>query len=495
MKFRQTHPTAVAAAMASISTATAYRFEKEARRLPSQRKAPRGRRRPDPLADIFEAEIVPLLKAAPGIRPIAIFEEMLRRHPDLGNSVRRTIERRVRSWRAVHGEEQEVIFRQVHEPGRVGLSDFTDMSGAGVTIAGAALDHRLYRFRLAYSGFEHAHVVLGGESFIALAEGLQNALWSLGGAPREHRSDSLSAAFRNLDKDARADLTRRYEDLVAHYGMTATRNNAGIAHENGSIEGSHGHLKRAIHDALLMRGSSDFDDLAAYRRFVDEIVGRCNTRNSRRIDLERAELKDLPVRRTSDYEDVTVRVTSSGGFTLRKVFYTVPSRLIGHRLRVRLFDDRLDVFIGGTQLMTLSRGRASPSGKHDQVVNYRHIIHSLRRKPMALLNLVYRDQLFPREAYRRTFDMLVERLPEQQACRTMVELLAMAHERGCESELADQLDASLQVRRLPDMAALRERFAPDPSRLPTVVVHLATLDAYEGLIGAGHEFTRTGDLA
>jgi len=490
MKFCQTSTTAVAAAKASISIATAYRLEKDTR-LPSQKKTARERRRPDPLGDIFDAEIVPMLQAAPGIRAIAIFEEMLRRHPELGGGTRRTMERRIRSWRAIHGEEQEVIFRQIHEPGRVGLSDFTDMGSAGVTVAGQPLDHRLYHFRLAYSGFEHAHVVLGGESFVALAEGLQNALWSLGGVPREHRSDSLSAAFRNLDKNARADLTRGYADLITHYGMTATRNNAGIAHENGSIEAPHGHLKRAINDALLMRGSSDFDDLAAYRGFVDEIVSRCNARNSRRIDIERTKLQELPVQRTSDYEEITVRVTSSGGFTLRKVFYTVPSRLIGHRLRVRLFDDRLDIFIGGTQLMTLPRGRASASGKHDQVVNYRHVIHSLRRKPMALMNLVYRDQLFPREAYRRTFDMLVDRLPERQACRTMVDLLAMAHERGCESELADQLDASLQARRLPDMAALRERFAPDPSRLPNIVVRLAPLNAYEALIGA----SLTGDAA
>lgn len=490
MKFRKTHTTAAAAAKASISTATAYRIEKDAR-LPSQKKAPRQRRRPDPLADIFDAEIVPMLQAAPGIRAIAIFEEMLRRHAELDSGIRRTIERRVRAWRAVHGEEQEVIFRQVHEPGRLGLSDFTDMGSVGVTICGQPLDHRLYHFRLAYSGFEHAHVVLGGESFVALAEGLQNALWSLGGVPRDHRSDSLSAAFRNLDGDARQDLTRRYEDLIAHYGMTATRNNRGIAHENGAIEGSHGHLKRAVKDALLMRGSSDFDDLAAYRRFVDEIVSRVNARNSGRIEIERAALQQLPVQRTSDHEEVTVRVTSSGGFTLRKVFYTVPSRLIGHRLRVRLFDDRLDVFIGGTQLMTRPRGRASPSGKHDQVVDYRHVIHSLRRKPMALLNLVYRDRLFPREAYRRTFDMLIDRLPERQACRTMVELLAMAHERGCESELADQLDAALEAQRLPDMAGLRERFAPDASRLPDVVVRLAPLNAYEALLGA----SLTGDAA
>lgn len=484
MKLKKTNTTATAAARASISIATAYRIENDPR-LPSQKKTPRGRRRADPLGCIFETEVVPLLKATPGIRPVAIFEEMMRRHPDLGNGIRRTLERRIRAWRAVHGEEQEIIFRQSHEPGRVGLSDFTDMGKAGVTIAGQPLDHRLYHFRLAYCGFEHAHVVLGGESFVALAEGLQNALWFLGGVPREHRTDSLSAAFRNLDRQAQQDLTRRYEELCRHYGMTPTRNNAGIAHENGAIEGAHGHLKRAIEDALLLRGSGDFDDLADYRRFVDEIVSRRNARNAKRIDVERANLRQLPDRRTTDYEDVTVRVTSSSGFTLRKVFYTMPSRLIGHRLRVRLYDDRLDVFIGGTPLMTLPRGRATPSGKHDQVVNYRHVIHSLRRKPMALLNLVYRDQLFPRQAYRQTFEALLERLSERQACRIMVELLAIAHERNCEAELAGELAAGLQAGQLPDMAALRTRFAPDPAQLPDVVVHLAPLDVYEALIGTG----------
>ena len=153
-----------------------------------------------------------------------------------------------------------------------------------------ALDCRLYHFRLACSGFEHAHVVLGGESYVALAEGLQNALWALGGAPEQHRSDSLSAAFRNLDRDAKADPTRRYEALCAHYAMTPTRNTKGVAHENGSIESPHGHLKRALEDALLLRGSRDFDQLDGWRRFVDEIVGRLNAKNAKRIDQERLAL-------------------------------------------------------------------------------------------------------------------------------------------------------------------------------------------------------------
>ncbi len=170
--------------------------------------------------------------------------------------------------------------------------------------------------------------------------------------------------------------------------MTPTRNNKGVAHENGSIESAHGHLKVAIRDALLMRGSSDFASLDGYRAFIDEVVGRHNAARSKRIAAERPYLQELPERRSTDFEEMIVTVSSTSGFTLRKVFYTVPSRLIGHRLRVRLFDDRLEVLSGRTLLLTLPRGRAKAGGRHDQVVNYHHVIHSLRRKPMALLNLV-----------------------------------------------------------------------------------------------------------
>lgn len=483
MKLRQDHPIETAAAKAGLSRATGYRIVQDPR-LPSQRDRPRERRRPDPLEHIFDAEVVPLLQAAPGLRAVAVFEEMLRRHPELPPGIRRTLERRIRAWRALHGEDREVIFRQVHEPGRLGLSDFTDMGALGVTVAGQPLDHLLYHFRLPWSGFEHAHVILGGESFVALAEGLQNALWSAGGTPTHHRSDSLSAAFRNLDAEVKADLTTRYEALCAHYRMTPTRNNKGVAHENGSIESAHGHLKSIIRDALLMRGSPDFDDLNAYRAFVDEIVGRRNAARGKGIAAERPHLQDLPDRRTTDFEEVIVTVSSTGGFTLRKVFYTVPSRLIGHRLRVRLFDDRLELFVGGTHLLTLPRGRAQANGKHDQVVNYHHVIHSLRKKPMALLHLVYRDKLFPRPEYRRAFEALCAALPERQACKIAVELLALAHDRGCEAELARELDRLIRSGELPDLGVLRRRFAPDPASLPSVSVTPVPLDSYEALVGA-----------
>jgi hypothetical protein len=481
MTFRQTQSIAVAAAKTGFSQATGYRLQADPA-LPSQKKASRSRRRPDPLSDIFDSQVLPLLESSPGLRPVAIFEELLRRYPDLSAGIRRTLERRIRVWRAEHGPEQEVIFRQIHVPGKMGLSDFTDMNKHGVSVAGQLLEHRLYHFRLAYSGFGHAHVVLGGESYVALAEGLQNALWSLGGVPAEHRTDSLSAAFKNLEQSSQDDLTDRMDALCRHYGMTPSRNTKGVAHENGSIEGPHGHLKRAIADALIMRGSCDFEDLAGYRRFIDEVVGRINARNAKRIDVERASLKPLPPRRTTDYEEITVRVISSGGFLLRKVFYTVPSRLKGHQLRARIYDDRLDLFLGATFLMTLPRGRANRNGTRGHVVNYHHVIHSLRKKPMALMGLVYRDQLFPRQAFRDVFDVMLVQTSDREACRVVVDLLTLAHDRGCEAELATQIEEDLRQKRLPDIAALTSLFAPARGSLPGIEVLLVDLSAYDQLL-------------
>ena len=484
MELRCHHSQRVAAAKSGVSERTGRRIEADPR-LPSQKTAERALRRQvvDPLGGLWESDILPLLASRSGIRPVTLLEEMQRRHPDRDwDRLRRTLERRVRAWCAEHGAEREVIFRQDHPPGQQGLSDFSDMADLGVRIAGEPLAHRFYHFALAYSAWEHAEVVLGGESFTALARGLQNALWSLGGAPAEHRSDSLSAAFRNLEQDAAADQTRRYEALCAHYGMRPTRNNRGIAHENGAIESQHGHLKRVVGQALLLRGSADFDSLDAYRDWIADLVGRRNARREKLVSLERAELLALPPRRTTDHDEASVRVTSSSGFILRKVFYTVPSRLIGYRLNLRIYDDRLDCFVGQSLVLSLPRGRAPGDGRRSQVVDYRHIIHSLRCKPMALLHLVYRDALFPRPAYRAAWERLIEAREARVACRTMVELLALAHDRGCEADLAAALVEQLADGGVPDLVPLPARFAPTATRLPAVAVNLPSIASYDALL-------------
>ena len=480
MKFRETDTVPVAAAKAGFSTATAYRIEQDPR-PPSKKRTPRDRRRPDPLAGIFDAEIVPMLEAAPGLRPIAIFEEILRRHPELGAGIRRTLERRIRQWRALHGEEQEVIFRQVHEPGRMGLSDFTDMAAPGSPSPAPrwSTGSTISAWRSAASSTPMSC------SAARASSPSPRGCRTRSGRSAAHRASTAATASRRRSaisaRKSRRTGPGATPRLCAHYGMTASRNNRGLAHENGAIEGPHGHLKRAIEDALLMRGSRDFPDLAAYRRFVDELLGRRNAHNPKRIDTERAALRPLPARRVDDDEETMVTVTSSGGFMLRQVFYTVPSRLIGHRLRVRLLDDRLEVFLGATQLMTLPRGRGYGDRSRAHVVDYRHVIHALRRKPMALPKLVYRDQLFPRDAYRRLYDTAMEALPAKAACRLTVDVLALAHERGCEAELAAAIAERLDAGAIPDMDDLRARFVPDPAVLPDIAVPLAPLNAYDVL--------------
>ncbi len=487
MKNRTTRSQESAAAIAGLSVATGRRIERDPR-PPSARQTRRAyRTRPDPFEGLWEQDVLPMLTAAPALRPITILRELARRYPErIDDRVRRSLERRIKTWRALHGPDQAVIFPQVHLPGRMGLSDFTDMNASGVSILGQPLTHRLYHFALIYSGFEHGEVVLGGESYTALASGLANALAALGGVPLEHRSDSLSAAFRNLCKDHAEDLTHRFAALVAHYGMVATRNNRGVAHENGSIESRHGHLKDRIAQAIILRGSAEFETLDAYRSFVAGIIAAHNRRRGDAIEIERAHLKPLPPVSPVTWDEASVRVTSSSGFSFRHVFYTVPSRLIGHRLHLRVHDDRIEAFLAGMPVVTLPRGRApaKTAGRTTaHIVDYRHIIGSLRAKPGALAGLTYRDALWPRPAFRRAFDALIVVQPAREASRIMVALLALAHDSGQEAAIASALDAGLDKGRLPEVADLRERFSPKPAPMPQIHIEMPQASIYDGLIG------------
>ncbi len=486
MKQRITRSQESAAAIAGISVATGRRIERDPR-PPSSRKTTRDyRTRQDPFEGLWDEEIVPMLSSAPALRPITILRELIRRHPDrVDETMRRSLERRIRTWRALHGPDRAVIFPQVHLPGRMGLSDFTDMTRLGVTVAGQPLDHRLYHFALVYSGFEHGEVVLGGESYTALASGLCGALTILGGAPMEHRSDSLSAAFRNLCKDQSEDLTRRFAALAEHYGMTPTRNNRGVAHENGSIESRHGHMKDRIEQALMLRASTEFDTLDTYRTFVAGVVADHNRRHRDAIEIERAHLKPLPPSPPVTWDEASVRVTSSSGFSFRHAFYTVPSRLIGHRLHLRVHDDRIEAFLAGAPVLTLPRGRAPSKGAKrttTHVVDYRHVIGSLRAKPGALANLTYRDALWPRPAYRRAFDALMAAQPVKEASRTMVALLALAHDSGREAGIAEALGTVLDQGDLPDVTAFRDRFLPEPGPIPAVHIEMPSASIYDRLL-------------
>jgi hypothetical protein len=478
-EYRRQFTQETAAAKAGVSIRSARRIEGSTV-LPSQRGPRSWRTRIDPLAAVWETELVPLLRSAPALTAVTLLEELHRRYPDrFDERVLRTLQRRVRTWRALEGEEREIFFAQEHEPGRLGLSDFTHATELGVRIGGEPFDHRFYQFALAYSGWRHVEVVLGGESWVALSGGLQNALWALGGVPVEHRTDSLSAAYNNLAE--REELTRRYEELCERYGMRATRSNLGASHENGAIEARQATLKHFVEQALLLRGSRDFASLEEYRGFVARVVERANARVAKAVAVERACLNALPPRRTTDFEECDARVTKFGTFTVKSGIYSVASRLIGQRLKVRVYDDRIEAYLGTSSVYAGARVRPKPGEKRAKAIDYRHMLPALKRKPGALVRWRFRDALFPRSEYATTWERLLDRLPENRAARIMVGLLELAASHGCEAALAQRLTEIAGRDELPDIEQLRHEFAPRAAALPLITVVLPSLAAYDEL--------------
>ncbi|MEJ8852514.1 Mu transposase domain-containing protein, partial [Variovorax rhizosphaerae] len=349
-----------------------------------------------------------------------------------------------------------------------------------VVIAGIAFPHRIYQFALAHSGWRHAVVFEGGESFIALSTGLQSALWRLGGVPEEHRTDSLSAAFNNLAEEL--ELTRRYAALCKHYEMRATRCNPGQSQENGSIESRHDSLKTALDQALRLRGSRCFDERAAYEALVATIVARLNARVAVRLVVERATLRALPQRRTAEYEEVPARVSKYAIFTVRGAQYSAPSQLVGQRMTVRLYTDHIECWLGGTCVLERARLNHCDGQRHPRDIDYRHLIAALRRKPGAFARSVLRDAMFPRAVYRQTWERLNAQLSERDACKTIVGLLALAAD-GHEAQLATELEQLIELDQLPDLLALTTLLAPRPGVLPDVKVELPDLAGFDALLG------------
>ena len=470
-----------AAAKAGLSERSAQRIE-HGEALPSQRETRAWRTRIDPLTAVWDSEVVPLLETDGALNGVTLLEELQRRYPgDYDSGVLRTLQRRVRQWRAVYGPEREVYFAQEHPPGRLGLSDFTVCDELEVTIAGIAFPHRIYQFALAHSGWRHAVVIEGGESFIALSSALQSALWRLGGVPEEHRTDSLSAAFNNLAEEQ--ELTVRYAALCQHYGMRASRCNPGQSQENGSIESRHDSLKTALDQALRLRGSRHFDERAHYEALVEKIVARMNARVAVRLAVERAMLRTLPARRTAEFEEVPARVSKYAIFTVRGAQYSAPSQLIGQRLTVRLYSNHIECWLGGTRVLERPRLNHRDGQSHPRDIDYRHLIGALKRKPGAFARWVMRDAMFPRAVYRQTWERLSARVSEREACKTIVGLLALAAQ-GHEAQLAIELEQLIELDQLPDLLALTTLLAPRPGVLPIVIVELPDLAGFDALLGA-----------
>lgn len=468
------------AAKAGFSERTGRRMEKRGGCLTNGQR--HWRTRTDPFAKVWENELRPMLQREPALQAITLLEYLQEHDPErYPDKLLRTLQRRVKRWRAIEGPDKEVMFRQEHKPGQLGLSDFTHLKGVTITIRGQTLSHQLYHFRLAYSGWCSVRVILGGESFTALSEGLQEALRKLGKAPIRHRTDSLSAAFKNLTKDEQTDITHRYQSFCEHYGMKATRNNPGHGHENGSIESAHGHLKRRIRQALLIRGSSDFETLDDYRSFVDQISAKINRRHQAKITEEHAYLQVIPIQKAAAYTEVFARVTSSSTINVKRVLYTVPARLIGERLTVQLFDNRLLLFLGPTEVLRLARTYPLPGKQRARNINYRHIISWLAKKPMAFRGLQFRDDLLPTEDWRRIWSYLSHHVESRIACKQVVGALKLAADHDCEQAIASYWLTSIEQEYPPTLLDLQKRFGRKPDPIPDQCFKQHDLASYDDL--------------
>jgi len=411
-----------AAMKAGMDRKSARKY-RELGQLPSEaRRARLWRTRRDPLAAVWP-ELEEMLRREPGLQAVTLLGWLQGAYPGAyPDSVRRTLERRVRSWRAKHGPAKEVYFAQVHEPGRLGASDFTHMSSLQVTIAGERFDHLVYHFVLTYSNWEHVTVCFT-ESFASLSAGLQNALWALGAAPERHRTDRMTLA---VHADGQADqFTERYQALMGHYGLRAEVTNAGSGHENGDCGRGHRRFKENVEQALLLRGSRDFASRPEYESFLDEVMQRRNGQRQAAFALEAARLRTLPARRLETQERWRVRVQRGSTIQVRHNTYSVPARLIGESVEVRIAVEEIEVWYAETLVQRMPRLR----GQNKHHIDYRHIIPWLVRKPGAFAGYAFRADLYPTTTFRRGYDAMQAQDPER-ADRSYVQLLYLAAQEG-----------------------------------------------------------------
>lgn len=483
MKLIQQEKTlATAAAKAGMDEKTARKY-RNSQQLPSQMKPEHNwRTRKDPFEGVWE-EVQAWLEVNAGLEAKTLFEDLQRRYPGrYPDGQLRTLQRRIKAWRALEGPPKEVFFPQVHKPGELCESDFTRMGSLGVTVQGQPFDHMFYHFVLPYSNWETGTVCFS-ESFESLSEGLQNALWELGGVPGAHRTDRLSTAVHKTDHPET--FTQRYSALLRHYGLEGRRIQAACPNENGDVEQRHYRFKKAVEQALILRGSSDFADREAYGLFLRKLLRQLNAGRQGRLGEELKVLGRLPLRRMEASKRLRLKVGSGSTIRVNHNVYSVDSRLIGETVEGRLYAEHLEVWYGQRQVEKIPR--LLGSSKHR--IQYRHIIDWLVRKPGAFENYRYREDLFPTHRFRMAYDELKRTSP----CRAAKEYLGILHLAARESEAeVDRILQTLLDREIPLSAAVVEQqlqAAEQPSRVTEIKIAGVELASYDALLSSAEVAT------
>jgi hypothetical protein len=467
-----------AAAAASMSVRSARKWQRGS--LPSEQKSPRSwRTRIDPFADVWP-EIERLLHAdADGVlQATTIFDVLEQRSPGRFSAGQlRSLQRRMRDWRAQHGPQKEVYFEQKHVPGREAAIDFTHATDLRVTILGKVLRHLLFQLVLSFSGWRWVNVAFG-ETYEALVRGIQDALWGLGGVTKVLRSDNLSAATHELKHSAGRKLNDRFRGVLDHYGLISTRIRPGESHENGVAEQAHHRTLGAIEQALVLRGSRDFESIDAYVAFIRNVVdARFNARIASKLAEERKVLKPLPSSRVPDYTTFHPLVRKWSTVSIGGHIYSVPSRLIGHEVEARRYPDVVEILYRGEVALRMPRIH----GQREHSIDYRHVIWSLVRKPGAFARYRFREELFPSMTFRRAYDSL----RASRGDRADVEYVRILHlaastmESLVESALATLLESGKSF----DYDAVRAIASPEKPAVPRIHIGTPNLAAYDALIG------------
>jgi len=470
----------VAAAKADMDEKTARKYRNSGG-LPSEIKVEHTwRTREDPFSEVWD-EIEEKLDINPGLEAKTLFEDLQCRSPgQFADGQLRTLQRRIKIWRALKGRPKEVFFPQEHHPGELCQSDFTHMGHLGVTIQCQPFDHLIYHFILTYSNWETGTICFS-ESFESLSEGLQKALWELGGVPKKHRTDRLTAAINNLGNPE--EFTQRYKALLNHYNLEGCRTQPSSPNENGDIEQRHYRFKKALDQSLMLRGSRDFSSREGYEWFLGKLFTQLNAGRKDRFKEEQDVLVRLPPNRLASCKRLKVRVGPSSTIRVNHNVYSVHSRLIRETIEVRLYMEYLEIWYAQQRIETLPRLR----GENRYYIQYRHIIDWLVRKPGAFENYRYRDTLFPTHRFRMAYDWLKERR-SSKAVKEYLRILYLAARRN--EAMVDYVLGTLideeEVISVESIVSIMDSLDQIPSPVD-VTIEKVDLGAYDALLHLGEE--------
>ncbi|MFQ5745044.1 MAG: IS21 family transposase [Acidobacteriota bacterium] len=466
---------ALAAMRAGMDRKTARKYVR-AGKLPSElRRAHTWRTREDPFADDWP-KLEAMLGEAPELEAKTLFDHLVGLKPDAYEAGQlRTLQRRIREWRAQRGPEREVFFPQAHRPGEAMQTDFTHATVLGVTICGEPFAHQLCHSVLPFSNWAWA-TVCHSESMAALRRGVQSTLFRLGRAPEFHQTDNSTAATHDLRTGKRG-FNEEYLAIMRHFGVKPRTTGIGEKEQNGDVEASHGVLKRRLEQHLLLRGSRDFESVEAYERWLWEKIEAANRLRHSKLVTELAVMRPLMVSRLPEYREESVVVTSWSTVRIKRNTYSVPSRLIGESVRVHIYEQRLEISHGGVLQLEVERLR----GEGGHRINYRHVIWSLIQKPGAFARYRYREDLFPSLTFRRTYDALTERLDAWKADIEYLRILHLAAS-TMESEVEDALGRLLEAGQCPDADAVKGVVAPQTIEVPALEVPAVDLSSYDRLL-------------